>query len=102
VPQPQALACCIPFARLGARGDPRGRVRGPWGIPAHGAHAQSQKTHRIALNTSLQTLDPIVTGSIATRAFGYMVFDPLIARDRKGGYRPQMLDGWTISPDRTD
>lgn len=63
------------------------------------AHSSSQRTLRIAYNTSLQVLDPIITNSIATRAFGYMVFDVLIAMDSNGDYKPQMLESWTVSQD---
>ena len=45
-------------------------------------------------------LDPIVTNANVTRAFGYMVFDTLIAMDEAGEYRPQMLQSWQASEDR--
>src|ERR1700743_558687 len=57
-------------------------------------------TLRVSLNTELQVLDPIVTTINATRVFAHMVFDTLVGVDSKGVYRPQMLQGWTVSDDR--
>lgn len=66
---------------------------------AGGARAQD-KTLRVSLNTELQVLDPLVTTINATRVFAYLVYDTLVGLDSQGNYRPQMLDGWEISPDR--
>ena len=57
-------------------------------------------TLKVSLNTELQILDPIVTTINATRVFAYLVFDTLVGLDSQGNYRPQMLQGWDISPDR--
>jgi peptide/nickel transport system substrate-binding protein len=59
-----------------------------------------ESTLRVSLNTELQVLDPIVTTINATRVFAHMVFDTLVGVDSKGVYRPQMLQGWTVSDDR--
>ncbi|MDO9710489.1 ABC transporter substrate-binding protein [Paracraurococcus lichenis] len=59
-----------------------------------------EKVLRVSLNTELQVLDPIVTTINATRVFAYLVFDTLVGIDSKGAYRPQMLEGWEVSPDR--
>lgn len=61
--------------------------------------AGPERPLRMVLNVGLQTLDPIAGPSFVTRNFAYMVFDTLIAMDSKGQYRPQMLEGWTISAD---
>ncbi|WP_375460257.1 ABC transporter substrate-binding protein [uncultured Enterovirga sp.] len=45
-------------------------------------------------------LDPIVTPSVITRAFGYMIWDTLIAADSKGNLHPQMLESWHASDDQ--
>jgi len=58
------------------------------------------RTLRVSLSTELQILDPIVTTINATRVFAYMVFDTLVGVDGEGNYRPQMLEGWEVSPDR--
>jgi peptide/nickel transport system substrate-binding protein len=57
-------------------------------------------TLRAVLNLELQVLDPIITTSNVTRAYGYLVFDTLISMDSEGRYKPQMLEGWEASEDR--
>lgn len=52
---------------------------------------------RIVLGQELAVLDPIISTNNATRAFGYMVFDTLIAMDGSGAYQPQMLQSWSAS-----
>lgn len=74
-----ALAA-VPHGARGARGEP--------------------SVLRVSLNTELQVLDPIITTINATRVFAHMVFDTLVGVDSKGEYKPQMLDGWTVSGDR--
>lgn len=70
-------------------------------VLSHGASAQpSQPPLRLVMNTELQVLDPVVTPSVVTRAFAYMVWDTLVAEDSRGVMRPQMLEGWGTSPDR--
>jgi peptide/nickel transport system substrate-binding protein len=63
------------------------------------AAAQPNRPLRIVLGQELAILDPIISTNNATRQFGYMVFDTLIAVDSQGRYRPQMLEGWTVSDD---
>jgi peptide/nickel transport system substrate-binding protein len=62
--------------------------------------AAGENTLRVVLNIELQVLDPQVTTSNATRAFGYMVYDTLIAMDQQGVFHPQMLESWQTSEDR--
>ena len=66
---------------------------------ATSVQAQEQPL-RLTMNNELQTLDPIVSPSVVTRAFASMVWDTLVAPDSQGVMRPQMLEGWEISPDR--
>ena len=63
------------------------------------AHAQPQRPLRIVLGQELAVLDPIISTNNATRQFGYMVFDTLVAVDSQGRYRPQMLENWQVSED---
>lgn len=58
------------------------------------------RTVRVSLNTELQVLDPIVTTINSARVFAYLVYDTLVGMDSRGNFRPQMLEGWEISPDR--
>ena len=70
-------------------------------LPLAALPARAQdRTLRVSLNTELQILDPITTTINATRVFAYLVFDTLVGLDSQGHYRPQMLQGWEISPDR--
>jgi peptide/nickel transport system substrate-binding protein len=62
--------------------------------------AQVDRPLRLVMNTELQVLDPIFTTAFAARAFGYMVWDTLVAVDSKGEMRPQMLESWQISDDK--
>ena len=73
-----------------------------WAFLALGlaAPVQAAEPFRAVMNIELQVLDPILTTATVTRAFGYMVYDLLIAMDSKGEYHPQMLDSWKASDDR--
>ena len=67
-------------------------------LPAAAAQAGESRL-RAAMNIELQILDPHITTATVTRAFGYMVYDTLIAMDMKGVFHPQMLESWTVSAD---
>lgn len=66
-------------------------------IPA--ASAAEDKPLRLVVNVGLQNLDPVNSPSFVTRNFAYLVFDTLASLDSKGEIRPQMLEGWKVSPD---
>ncbi len=67
--------------------------------PAQAQPALDPAPLRISLDGELQILDPVITSAYLTRNFALMVFDQLIAQDSTGAYKPQMLEGWTVSPD---
>jgi peptide/nickel transport system substrate-binding protein len=67
-------------------------------LPSSGLAEESRL--RAAMNIELQILDPHITTATVTRAFGYMVYDTLIAMDQQGGFHPQMLESWQVSDDR--
>ena len=48
----------------------------------------------------LKIIDPIQNASYITRNHGYMVYDTLLAVDSNGQVKPQMIDTWTLSPDK--
>ena len=48
----------------------------------------------------LKIIDPIQNASYISRNHGYMVYDTLFAVDSKGQVKPQMIDTWTLSPDK--
>jgi hypothetical protein len=60
------------------------------GLPAR-AQAEDSR-FRAAMNIELQILDPYITTATVTRAFGYMVYDTLIAMDSEGVFHPMGHD----------
>jgi peptide/nickel transport system substrate-binding protein len=64
------------------------------------APASAQSVLKIVLDGEIQVVDPIATTNYRTRDLAYMVFDMLIAMDSMGNYKPQMLESFTISPDK--
>ena len=64
------------------------------------AQAQQQKTLRFIAQADLKILDPITTTAYITRNHGYMVYDTLFAMDSKFEIKPQMVDKFTVSPDK--
>ncbi len=64
------------------------------------AVAQQPKTIRAVMHSDLKVLDPVWTTANIVRNHGYMVWDTLFAMDEKLQPQPQMVDTWTLSPDR--
>jgi peptide/nickel transport system substrate-binding protein len=66
-----------------------------------GAFAQSSgKTVKFIPEADLRSLDPIWTTAYITRNHGYMVYDTLFALDEHFQPQPQMVDTFTVSPDK--
>ena len=63
------------------------------------AQAQ-QKVMRITPHSNLTILDPIWTTAYMSRNHGYMIYDTLFAMDEKSVVKPQMLETYTVSPDK--
>ena len=64
------------------------------------APAHSQSVLRVAPETLSRILDPHFTTSFTTRDFGYLVYDTLFAVDDKFEPKPQMVESYTLSPDK--
>src|SRR5437879_592340 len=64
--------------------------------------ARSAETMRAfaAPPSNLTILDPIGTTAYMSRNHGYMIYDTLFAMDEKSIVRPQMVDKYTVSPDK--
>ena len=62
--------------------------------------ADAQTTLRVVMGGDLKILDPVWATNYLTRNHGYMVYDTLFAQDEKGALKPQMLAGFTESPDK--
>ncbi len=73
------------------------------GFACAGANALAQgdpKTLRIAPHSNLSILDPIWTTQYMARNHGYMIYDTLFGTDEKNEVKPQMVEKWTVSPDK--
>ena len=63
--------------------------------------AQTQaKTLTVAPETLSRVLDPHFTTSFTTRDLGYLIYDTLFAVDDKFEPKPQMVERYTVSPDK--
>jgi peptide/nickel transport system substrate-binding protein len=63
------------------------------------ALAQST-TLKVALHSDLKVIDPVWTTALITAHHSFMVYDTLLSVDEKLQIKPQMLEGWTVSPDK--
>ncbi|MFZ3218424.1 MAG: ABC transporter substrate-binding protein [Rhodoferax sp.] len=55
---------------------------------------------RVAPHAELKVVDPVWTTAYITRNHGYLVYDTLFAMDENFDAKPQMVDTWTVSPDK--
>ena len=69
-------------------------------VAATPAAAQGGKVIRMVAGGDLKIIDPIQNASYISRNHGYMVYDTLFAQDSKGRIQPQMVDTYTVSPDK--
>ena len=59
------------------------------------------KVLKFVQNGNLTILDPIWTTAYVTRDHGYMIYDTLFATDASNAVKPQMVDKYEVSPDKT-
>jgi peptide/nickel transport system substrate-binding protein len=64
------------------------------------ARAASAKVIRTVPIGDLKVLDPIWSTAYITRNHAYMIWDTLFALDAQNRPQPQMVDGFTVSPDQ--
>jgi peptide/nickel transport system substrate-binding protein len=72
-------------------------------LAAAGGTALAQgdpKVLRIVPHSNLAILDPIWTTAYMSRNHGYMIYDTLFGTDEKSQVKPQMVEEWSVSPDR--
>ena len=62
--------------------------------------ARAETVIKAVMTTPARILDPIFTTAYAARDHGYMVFDTLFALDEHFKVQPQMVDKWSVSPDK--
>jgi peptide/nickel transport system substrate-binding protein len=60
----------------------------------------AETTLRLVPHADLKNLDPVWTTAYITRNHGYMIYDVLFAVNDKLEPQPQMIDSWTLSPDK--
>ena len=66
-------------------------------VPAMG----QGKVLKFVQNGNLTILDPIWTTAYVTRDHGYMIYDTLFSTDEKNEVKPQMVDKYDVSADKT-
>ena len=59
------------------------------------------KVLRFVQNGNLTILDPIWTTAYVTRNHGYFIYDTLFASDENNAVKPQMVDKYEVSADKT-
>jgi peptide/nickel transport system substrate-binding protein len=59
------------------------------------------KVLKFVQNGNLTILDPIWTTAYVTRNHGYFVYDTLFAVDENNAVKPQMVEKYDVSPDKT-
>lgn len=60
---------------------------------------EAQTTLRVAASEDLRALDPTWTTADATQNFSYLVYETLFTLDAALSPQPQMVEGYTASPD---
>jgi len=65
-----------------------------------GVPAAAETVLKIVPQADLKILDPFYTTGNITSNHGYMIYDNLFALDEKLEPKPEMVDTYTLSPDR--
>ena len=64
------------------------------------APASAETVLKVSLHSDLKIVDPIWTTALISAHYGNMVYDTLFSVDDKLRPQPQMVDKWTVSPDK--
>src|ERR1700754_1404675 len=70
-------------------------------MTAAGPAVGQGKVLKFVQNGNLTILDPIWTTAYVTRNHGYFIYDTLFASDENNAVKPQMVDKYEVSPDKT-
>src|SRR6185437_9725208 len=70
-------------------------------VLATGPALAQGKVLKFVQNGNLTILDPIWTTAYVTRNHGYFVYDTLFASDEQNAVKPQMVDKYEVSADKT-
>ncbi|HZQ00774.1 MAG TPA: ABC transporter substrate-binding protein [Reyranella sp.] len=72
-----------------------------FGLAATAAPPASAETVlRAVMHSDLKIIDPIWTTALISAHHGYLVYDTLFSLDEHLQVKPQMVDTWTVSPDK--
>ena len=69
--------------------------------PSAGPALAQGKVLKFVQNGNLTILDPIWTTAYVTRNHGYFIYDTLFASDENNAVKPQMVDKYEVSADKT-
>ena len=69
-------------------------------LAASGPVLAQGKTLKVVQHGNLTILDPVWTTAYVTRNHGYLIYDTLFAADGDYVAKPQMVDKYTVSPDK--
>ena len=58
------------------------------------------KVLRVVPHSNLAIIDPVWTTAYMSRNHGYMIYDTLFGTDEKSQIKPQMVEDWSVSPDK--
>ena len=64
------------------------------------APAGAETVLKVSLHSDLKIVDPIWTTALISAHYGNMVYDTLFSVDADLKPQPQMVDKWTVSPDK--
>jgi peptide/nickel transport system substrate-binding protein len=64
------------------------------------APAGAETVLKVSLHSDLKIVDPIWTTALISAHYGNMVYDTLFSVDDQLQPKPQMVDKWTVSPDK--
>ncbi len=70
-------------------------------LAAAGPVLAQGKVLKFVQNGNLTILDPIWTTAYVTRNHGYLIYDTLFAADENNAIKPQMVEKFDLSPDKT-
>jgi peptide/nickel transport system substrate-binding protein len=68
---------------------------------ANKARAADGKVLKFVQNGNMTILDPIWTTAYVTRTHGYFIYDTLFSMDASNDVKPQMVDKYEVSADKT-
>jgi peptide/nickel transport system substrate-binding protein len=70
-------------------------------LGASGPALAQSKVLKFVQNGNLTILDPIQTTAYVTRNHGYFIYDTLFSSDENNAVKPQMVDKYEVSADKT-